>query len=105
MYLDTVRRRCRDVRRACLARWEHQMNEEFRPGSKIPTVWEQIEVAISQKHDLPPAPKRMSYLICSSSRTGSNLLCAALWTTQMAGRPFEYLHPAAIAAYRRRIGA
>jgi trehalose 2-sulfotransferase len=81
------------------------MNEEFRPGSKIPTVEEQIEAVISQEHDLPPAPKRMSYLICSSPRTGSNLLCTALWKTQMAGRPFEYLQPAAIAAYGRRIGA
>jgi trehalose 2-sulfotransferase len=79
------------------------MNEEFRPGSKLPTVEKQIEAAMSQEHDLPPAPKRMSYLICSSPRTGSNLLCAALWKTQMAGRPFEYLQPTAVAVYRRRI--
>src|SRR5262249_42563360 len=80
------------------------MNEEFRSGSKTPTLEEQIEAVISQEHDLPPAPKRMSYLVCSSDRTGSSLLCFALWRTQMAGRPFEYLQPAVIAAYRRRIG-
>jgi len=33
------------------------------------------------------------YLILSSPRTGSSMLCSALRATDMAGMPFEYFHP------------
>jgi LPS sulfotransferase NodH len=31
-----------------------------------------------------------SYVICASARSGSNLLCEALWNTELAGHPDEY---------------
>src|SRR5271156_6210986 len=33
---------------------------------------------------------KLSYVICTAPRTGSSLLCAALWRTGIAGRPAEY---------------
>ena len=36
-------------------------------------------------------PPHTCYLICTTHRTGSNLLCAALRDTQLAGAPDEYL--------------
>ena len=33
---------------------------------------------------------RMSYLICATPRSGSTLLCDALWRTGIAGRPAEH---------------
>ncbi len=36
-------------------------------------------------------PERtLSYVVCTAPRTGSSLLCAALWNTGVAGRPAEY---------------
>jgi LPS sulfotransferase NodH len=34
---------------------------------------------------------RDAVVICSSRRTGSGLLCSALWSTDLCGRPDEYL--------------
>ncbi len=34
----------------------------------------------------------MSYVICTSPRSGSNLLSSALWQTGIAGRPSEYFN-------------
>jgi LPS sulfotransferase NodH len=38
----------------------------------------------------PVARPSLSYVICTGPRTGSSLLCAALWRTGSAGRPAEY---------------
>jgi LPS sulfotransferase NodH len=39
-------------------------------------------------------PIRLSYLICTTPRSGSNLLCEVLQSTGVAGRPDEYFwHP------------
>jgi LPS sulfotransferase NodH len=37
-----------------------------------------------------PANVKRSYLICSTPRSGSNLLCEALKSTKLAGRPHQY---------------
>jgi trehalose 2-sulfotransferase len=37
---------------------------------------------------------RDALVICASPRTGSGLLCSALWSTGLCGRPDEYLGPA-----------
>lgn len=80
------------------------MSTETRCEPKLLTVEEQFGAFMSPDEDLPPTPRRMAYLICSSPRTGSGLLCSSLQKTQMAGKPAEYLHPMAIAAFMRRIG-
>src|SRR3954469_25286570 len=36
---------------------------------------------------------RLSYVICSTSRSGSYLLCELLWRTGVAGAPEEFFHP------------
>ncbi len=43
-------------------------------------------------------------LVCASPRTGSGLLCSALWETGVCGRPDEYLGPETRQAYRARWG-
>ena len=48
-----------------------------------------------------PAPT-VSYLICSTPRTGSSLLCDALTATGVAGRPEEYFQFRARTGYPRR---
>jgi LPS sulfotransferase NodH len=48
-----------------------------------------------------PAPHH-SYLICSTPRTGSSLLCDALTATGVAGRPEEYFQFRARTGYPRR---
>lgn len=49
----------------------------------------------------------LSYVICSSPRSGSTLLAEALESTRLAGRPDEYfdVHPEIEALMRRRLGA
>ena len=49
-----------------------------------------------------PAPT-VSYLICSTPRTGSSLLCDALTATGVAGRPEEYFQFRARTGYPRRL--
>jgi LPS sulfotransferase NodH len=51
-------------------------------------------------YDLPPAPVRRRYLILSSPRSGSTMLCSALIASGHAGYPMEYLSPQNIARYR-----
>ncbi len=34
-----------------------------------------------------------SYLVCATHRSGSNLLCQALWHTDLCGRPQEFFSP------------
>jgi LPS sulfotransferase NodH len=35
----------------------------------------------------------MNYLVCATHRSGSNLLCQALWHTDLCGRPQEFFSP------------
>lgn len=64
-----------------------------------------IEGLMSPERDIPgAAPVRMRYLICSSPRVGSNLLCAVLRQTGAAGDPLEYLNPRYMKAGARRMG-
>ncbi len=42
---------------------------------------------------VPYMVPRLSYLICTTPRSGSNLLCTTLWQTGIAGRPQEYFMP------------
>jgi len=51
-----------------------------------------VAVPAGSSRSLPPVTTR-SYLICSTPRTGSYLLCDALTATGVAGRPTEYLMP------------
>jgi LPS sulfotransferase NodH len=37
-------------------------------------------------------PPRTSYIVCATPRSGSGLLCEALWNTELAGRPNEYFY-------------
>ena len=36
---------------------------------------------------------RVSYVVCAMHRSGSGLLCEALWHTGLAGKPGEHFHP------------
>ncbi len=42
---------------------------------------------------------RTIYVVCATPRSGSGLLCEALWSTGLAGRPDEYLHPGTAQEY------
>lgn len=58
---------------------------------------------LARGRDLPAgAPVRRRYLICSTGRSGSNLLCDLLEQTGLAGVPMEYLNGNYIEAWRRR---
>jgi trehalose 2-sulfotransferase len=50
------------------------------------------------------APRR-AVIICSSPRTGSGVLCSALWSTELCGRPDEYLGPQTRADYEQLWGS
>lgn len=52
----------------------------------------------------PAGPPRV-YLVASLPRTGSTLLCNALWDTGRAGAPKEYLNPMQRRDWARRRGA
>lgn len=39
-----------------------------------------------------PHPQK-NYLVCATHRSGSNLVCQALWHTNIAGRPQEFFSP------------
>jgi LPS sulfotransferase NodH len=43
-------------------------------------------------------------VVCSAPRTGSGLLCSALWSTGVCGRPDEYLNRGTAATYSARWG-
>ncbi|MCO4746223.1 MAG: hypothetical protein KC912_15605 [Proteobacteria bacterium] len=55
--------------------------------------------------DLPrtTAPRAI-YVIASTPRTGSTLLCRSLWDTGMVGAPKEYLNPMQIRDWEVRLG-
>lgn len=53
--------------------------------------------------DLPPQPGRL-YVVASTPRTGSTLLCRALWDTGRAGAPKEYLNPMQLRDWEVRLG-
>ena len=40
---------------------------------------------------MPQAPR--NYLVCATHRSGSNLVCQALWHTDLCGRPQEFFSP------------
>ena len=51
-----------------------------------------------------PAPPR-SYVIASTPRTGSTLLCRGLWDTGLVGAPKEYFNPTQLRDWEVRLGA
>jgi LPS sulfotransferase NodH len=56
--------------------------------------------------DLPaPQGPQRSYVVASSPRTGSTLLCRALWDSGLAGAPKEYLNPMQLRDWELRFGA
>lgn len=57
-------------------------------------------------HDLPPpeAPPR-TYVVASTPRSGSTLLCRLLWATRRVGAPKEYLNPMQLRDWEVRLGA
>jgi len=38
-------------------------------------------------------PPQKNYLVCATHRSGSNLVCQALWHTNLCGRPQEFFSP------------
>ncbi len=66
---------------------------------------EKLRDFMAADRDLPETAIRMRYLILSQVRTGGSFLCEALERSRHAGMPFEYLNPAAILAFAKRIGA
>lgn len=56
-------------------------------------------------HDLPapPSPPR-TYIIASTPRSGSTLLCRLLWATGRVGAPKEYLNPMQLRDWELRLG-
>ena len=57
------------------------------------------------EHDLPrPTAAPRTYVIASTPRCGSTLLCHALWSTARVGAPREYLNPAQLRDWTLRLG-
>lgn len=57
------------------------------------------------EHDLPrPTVAPRTYVIASTPRCGSTLLCHALWSTERVGAPREYLNPAQLRDWTLRLG-
>lgn len=50
-----------------------------------------------------PAPTPRAYIIASTPRTGSTLLCRDLWASGCAGAPKEYLNPSQIRDWSMRL--
>lgn len=48
-------------------------------------------------------PRFSSYVICTSPRSGSTLLCQLLSATNVAGRPKSYFHPPSVSAWLRSL--
>lgn len=56
--------------------------------------------------DLPPfAGEARTYVVASTPRTGSTLLCRSLWDTRRAAAPKEYLNPMQLRDWEVRLGA
>jgi LPS sulfotransferase NodH len=62
-----------------------------------------IDELVNFEFDEPGEP-RVSYLICSMPRSGSNLLCDLLSETGIAGAPTELFHPDMMRRLQRRWG-
>ena len=58
----------------------------------------------SAAFDLPLTECRFRYVVCSTQRTGSSLVCRALRDTEKAGQPMEFFHPRLIKAFLARFG-
>ena len=57
----------------------------------------------SSSYDFPAIERpEKYYLICSTPRTGSTLLCRGLWDTSLAGAPHEYFHQKHMADFNVR---
>lgn len=52
-----------------------------------------LDAKNGREFDLDLGGEAKTYIIASTPRTGSTLLCRALWSTQLAGAPKEYLNP------------
>ena len=48
---------------------------------------------------------RRSYVVASTPRTGSTLLCRTLWGTGLVGAPKEYLNPMQLRDWEVRLGS
>ncbi len=60
-----------------------------------------------ERHDADrrePTPTDVTYVVCSTMRSGSNLLCEGLMGTGVAGVPAEYFNPRARARLTERWG-
>src|SRR5262245_41874422 len=58
----------------------------------------------SPAFDLPLTTCRYRYIVCSTQRTGSTLVCRALRDTELAGQPLEFFHPRLVRAFLARFG-
>jgi LPS sulfotransferase NodH len=63
-----------------------------------------IDYDMSAACDFPRTECRFKYLICSTPRSGSWLLCSGLAATGRAGRPAEFYSRPSLGAYCRRFG-
>jgi LPS sulfotransferase NodH len=70
-----------------------------------PAEWRKVEHDMSPERDLPRTKCRFRYLVCSTPRSGSWLLCTGLASTGRAGRPAEFFSPLYVKAYLARIGS
>lgn len=66
--------------------------------------WNLVQRDMSAANDFPPTKCTFRYLICSTPRSGSWLLCSGLTATGAAGRPAEYLSGPFTEAYKLRFG-
>jgi len=76
--------------------------EEARP---TPSEADKVHQEMSAACDLAPAQCRFKYLVCSTPRTGSTLLCTGLASSGSAGLPLEYYSGTHVQAYLHRIGS
>jgi hypothetical protein len=61
----------------------------FRPIRRAATRWRR---RIGIRLGLLPELADRGYMICATSRTGSNYLCQLLASTQVLGNPLEYFN-------------
>jgi LPS sulfotransferase NodH len=58
-----------------------------------PTGGEQNFICAHGGDTIGEGDPMISYLVCATHRSGSNLLCQALWHTDLCGRPQEFFSP------------
>lgn len=63
-----------------------------------------LDRMFSEENDWPQVLVRWRYIVLSTPRTGSSMLCSALAASGVAGRAIEYLNPANIRLYRQLRG-